>query len=126
MYKADITTISHEEHRYPTVGDYAVDAFGVRHFRISDMGNTNYEFLVAMHELIEEYLVTKRNISHTSIDTFDIRYENNRPDGDESEPGNDPKAPYYNEHQFATKIEKQLADELGVNWDEYDKTVVSL
>jgi hypothetical protein len=42
------------------------------------------------------------------------------------EPGHDPKAPYNKEHIFAEKIERQIAEELGVDWEEYSRVVESL
>lgn len=125
MLNNEIKTIPHNEHRYDTVGDY-YDKDGKKLFRISDMGNEDYEFLVSIHEQIEEYLTRKRGIKCEDIDKFDMYYENARQEGDITEPGNSPLAPYFKEHQFATSIEKQIADELGVDWEEYDKVVCSL
>lgn len=70
------------------------------------MPGWKYEALVAVHELVELLLCHDRKITMSEIDKFDLAYEKNRPAGDTSEPGNDPKSPYYEEHQFATKIEK--------------------
>lgn len=119
-----IRVIPHNKHRYETCGDY-YESKGTIHIRVSKM-HDNHEFLVAIHELIEWYLIDKKGISIADIDQFDILYEKNRPKGDTSEPGDDPEAPYYKEHQFATRVERLVADELGVNWDAYDKNVNSL
>jgi hypothetical protein len=54
-----------------------------------------------------------------------MAYEAKRKPGDTSEPGDDAKAPYHREHVFATKIERLLAVELGVNWRDYDREVSS-
>jgi hypothetical protein len=127
-----IQTIPHERHRYETVGDYfyTKDNFILgeedMQVRVSDMGNEDYEFLVAIHELIEAYLCRKRGIREEDITAFDIAFEKLRLEGNEDEPGDSPDAPYQKEHQFATKIERQLSDELGVNWDAYDEKVLSL
>jgi hypothetical protein len=121
-----INTIPHSQHRYPTVSDYFLNGNGQQQFLISDMGNKDYEFLVAIHELIEQHLTEKRGISEESITKFDEEFEAKREEGNLDEPGNDPKAPYWKEHQFATKIEKLVADELGVDWVEYDNAVCEL
>jgi hypothetical protein len=42
-----------------------------------------------------------------------------------AEPGNNPKAPYHQEHMFASKVERMLANELGINWTAYDREVSS-
>lgn len=126
MIHFDIRTIPHRQQRYNTVGDYQTSDNGNVYFTISEMANWRYEFLVALHEQIEKMLCFHRDISEARIDAFDIRYEENRKEGDLSEPGDDPSAPYHNEHMLATIIEKLVANELGVDWDEYDKTVSSL
>ena len=124
--KIQLKTIPHSSQRYETVGDYWVDQNGVRHIRISDMGNEDYEFLVGLHEQIEQHLCLKRGITEESISAFDIAYEANRPEGDESEPGDHPDSPYRKEHFFATNIERMIALELGVEFAEYSKAVMSL
>lgn len=133
-----IQTIPHSEHRYETVGDYFDEEVFMpspsgtyspiprTRIEVSDMKNPDYEFLVVFHELIEWYLTQKRGIKEEDITVFDIGFETERLEGkhkDTDEPGDDPAAPYYKEHQFATKLEKKMATELGVDWDEYDKKV---
>lgn len=126
MIKVDAKTIPHAEQRYPTVGDWSVAPDGTRTFSVSDMGNKDFEFLVLIHEMIEQHLCEKRGISADRVDEFDTIYEKTRPDGDTSEPGDDPLAPYYREHQMATAIERLLAVELQVDWNEYNDKVNSL
>lgn len=121
-----IRTIPHHLQRYPTVGDYYTHPNGVRQLQVSAMGNPDYEFLVALHELIESHLVQKRGIPDSAIDEFDMWYERTRTPGDQTEPGDDPGAPYRREHQFATVIERLVAHELGVDWWNYERKVNSL
>jgi len=47
-------------------------------------------------------------------DLFDIQFE-----GD-GEPGDDPKAPYHRKHQWASRLERMFAAELGVDWGKYE------
>ena len=128
MFNISAKTIPHHTHRYPTVGDYfrSKDNPKKQNFRISDMGNKDYEMLVLIHELIEAHLCEKRKISWDKIDDFDKEFERNRKEGNVDEPGNDKNAPYYHEHRFAENIERQLAHELGVDWFAYDKQVNEL
>lgn len=121
-----LKTIPHAEQRYPTVGDWIIHKNGSITIPVSDMRNEDYAFLVAIHELIEVWLCRKRGISQLSVDIFDIEYERNRKEGDSSEPGNHPDAPYFKEHLFASEIEVLLAKQLGVNWAQYESTVESL
>ena len=93
------------------------------------MKNRKYELLVAIHELIEQALCEDRGISNEEITAFDKRFEAERALGLhtlDAEPGFDPYAPYMKEHAFATKVERMLARELDVDWDEYDRTVTTL
>ena len=124
--KIQLRTIPHTEQRYETVGDWENLPDGSLRISVSDMGNDDYAFLVAIHEAVEVWLCNKRGITDEAVSAFDIEYEKNRPEGDESEPGDHPDAPYRKEHFFATNIERMIALELGVDWEKYDKAVMSL
>lgn len=144
MLKINIKTIPHSEQRYPTVGDWVwtpvivvdpaknptVIQCDVLDITVSDMNNWKYEFLVAFHELAEVMLCKEREISQESVDGFDIAFEKLRQLAPviigNQEPGNMVSAPYNKEHLSATSIEKYMAVELGVSWDDYEKVVDSL
>jgi len=127
MTKIHIESIPHEAQRYPTVGDYWEDEQGVEQVRVSEMEDWRYEFLVAIHELIEWGLTRHRNIAEQSISDFDVAFENARAEGRAiGEPGDHPQAPYRKEHFFATNVERLLAAELGVDWFTYDRHVEEL
>jgi hypothetical protein len=128
-----IKTIPHSAQRYETVGDYYTAPLGeggtpVRQFRISEMQNPDYEFLLAMHELIESHLVQKRGIPDAVIDDFDIAFEAERVKGyfQDEEPGDHPQAPYHREHQFASMIDRLVANELGVDYAAFNQAVMAL
>lgn len=127
MRKIVIKTIPHSKQRYPTCGDYWIDKDDVLQVRVSKM-NDKYEFLIAIHELIEQFLSEERGIKGKDIDAFDIKFEKDRAKGfhTDEEPGDDKTAPYYKEHQFATGIERVLANELEVDWNNYDTEVTDL
>jgi hypothetical protein len=120
-----IDTIPHSRQRYPTVGDWQVDKAGNLHITISKMSDQRYEFLIGMHEAIEAYLAIHAGVSPEAVDKFYKAYEAHRKRGNDSEPGDDPKAPYYRQHQIATAVERLLASELGVDWGAYDREVSS-
>lgn len=126
MLEIEIKTIPHEKQRYPTCGDYWVSPNGVIHLRVSDLHNWKLEALIVVHELIEFFITRHNGITIDEIDAFDKTFEASRKAGDFSEPGDDPNAPYFKEHQFATLIECALAQKLGINWDEYNKKVEEL
>lgn len=122
----DIRFIRHKDHRYETVGDYYFHGKDTIRINISRMSDWRYMFLVLIHELIELCLVMNDGISIEEIEAFDKAFEANRKPGNTDEPGDDPRAPYCQHHQFATRIEKSFAVALGVNWAKYDRTVCSL
>lgn len=127
MLNIQIRTINDTDQRYDTVGDYQTDESGKNEIVVSKMPDERFEFLIALHELIESRLCKERGITDEVIDAFDMEYEKNRQPGDtDSEPGDQLDAPYHKEHTFATKIEKMTAEELGVDWDEYSKACAGL
>jgi hypothetical protein len=123
-----IQVIKHENQRYPTVGDWTFVGQNNLVIHVSDLGDTKMNCLIAVHELIEALLCkfAVPEITSTQVDEFDIEFERQRKEGDTSEPGNDPRAPYHFQHLSATIIEKYFAIALGVSWDEYEKRVNSL
>lgn len=123
-----ISIIPHGMQRYETVGDYFINK-NTLHINVSDTGNFFYNMLVALHELIEFILVQKNGIILTDIDKFDMEFEKERIQGkhkDNEEPGDDPKAPYYKQHQFATKLERKMGKELSVDWKTYERAIYAL
>ncbi|HJZ14914.1 MAG TPA: hypothetical protein VJ251_05615 [Stellaceae bacterium] len=70
------------------------------------MSDQRYEFLIGMHEVMEAYLAIYAGVSPDAVDRFDKAYEAKRKPGDDSEPGDDPRAPYHREHVFASKVER--------------------
>ncbi len=124
----EMKSIPHDQHRYETVGDYWQDGDVLR-FRVSEMGNEDYHFLVMIHEMIEEHMTRRRGIKEPDIKAFDEMYEAEREEGkhsDADEPGFDSRAPYQQEHTIATAVEMMLAGHMGIDWGEYNKTVMSL
>lgn len=129
-----IKTIPHKSQRYDTCGDWFNSKNGIE-IRVSDMKNDDYEFCVGIHEAIEWYLCKKKGIAMKDVDDWDMWYEEARElkkaacgckITKTSEAGNDIHAPYFNEHFFATIIEKLLAKQLKLNWKKYDKTICEL
>lgn len=125
-----IKVIPHKEHRYPTVGDWWFDASkSTIEIRVSDMNNWRYEMLVAVHELIEVLICKHKGITTKQVDKFDMQFEKERAQGkhpDYAEPGDQPKAPYRDQHCIATGVERILAACLGVCWEHYAQAIESL
>ncbi len=116
--KTIIESIPHATHRYPTCGDwyYQNDTL---HIKVSAELPAPSRDLVVLHELAEVMMCGAAGISQEQVDAFDTEYEKNRKEGDESEPGDHPDAPYFKQHQAATIIERIAASMMGVNWDNH-------
>lgn len=119
------TIRTRKDMRYPTSGDYYF--VGDNCFvDVKEQINPDYELLIAIHELIEEYLTRKNNINEPDILKFDLEFEEERKQGlhtQEDEPGHDIRAPYHKQHVFAENIERLIAQELNINWIQYGKDI---
>jgi hypothetical protein len=76
--------------------------------------------------MVEAILCLYDGIAQDDVDAFDIRFEDNRVVGDDSEPGDDPAAPYYQQHQAATIVERTVVAEFGLDWNHYEQNVREL
>lgn len=122
-----IREISHSQQAYETCGNWTINPSGETwDITVSNLGDWRYAFLVAVHELIELALCRHRGISETAVTQFDLAFEAARSDGNTDEPGHDPAAPYHHEHVFAEAIERQVAAQLGVEWNSYEQKVLEL
>jgi hypothetical protein len=124
--KITIETIPHSEQRYPTVGDWLWEPNGDLTIRVSELGDWRYNALVGLHELVEVLKCKYDGVKPEDVVAFDIAYEKKRAKGNDCEPGDDPRAPYYLQHGLATGIERIMATELRVCWCEYEHTIYSL
>jgi hypothetical protein len=119
MYNLNVKTIPHDDQRYDTVGDWFMEG-GVLQVRVSSMANGDYEFLVAIHELIEKQICRKMGITEQMVDAWDLNHE------DAAEPGELEGCPYREAHLIAEGMERTLAVKLGVDWEHYSQTIKSL
>ena len=116
-----ILSVPHSAQRYPTAGDWELVG-GTLTIRVSRMPDQRMEWALALHELVEALLCTSRNITTEMVDEWDIKGEG----AQLSEPGDDPRAPYFNEHMFATRIEEEFVNELDLNWHYYEDAIDNL
>ena len=117
--------IKHEDQRYPTVGDWVFgeDQPAKMHnllVSVSQTGNQDYNDLVAVHEIIEAILCKANGVSDENVTNWD------RDHIDHPDPGSIPGCPYYHEHLVAEVIEKIVASELQVDWQEYEEALEKL
>ena len=146
-----IESIDHKDQRYPTTGDWQTEEYvegSPQVFvTVSRMGDWRYEALVGIHEAIEAALCKHAGIDGEDVDAFDKEFEAAREAHEPvrqhcetrelftfrgkqydigAEPGDDPEAPYYYQHQMATGVERILAAELGVSWNDYEAANLAL
>ncbi len=107
-----IDSVPIEHMRYSTLGDYWEEG-DTLFIEVADYGDDDFSFLVAVHELVEAYLTKKRGIREEDITSFDMSVP------EDDEPGDNPQAPYQNEHNFATGIERLMCAVLGRTWSDY-------
>lgn len=113
--KTVIQSVQKEEHRYDTDGDYFVQD-GVLNIRVTKQKDWRHEFLIALHELIEEATTRNLGIKEEDIMAFDTGPLGGKSD----DPGAMMEAPYHKQHVFAENIERLVAGELGIDWVEYN------
>src|SRR5215831_675841 len=102
-----IDVIPHEHQRYNTLGDY-FEVDDILHFKISDMGNRNYEFLILVHEMVERHICQTMGVTDQQIDDWDFEHL------DAYEPGAVNGCPYALAHLVAEQFERSLANMIGV------------
>lgn len=115
--------IPHTKQRYDTAGDYyesVINDVPTTFFKISDTGNTWYNYLILFHELREYILANKDGVKLQDIDNFDFGFVG------EGEPGDNPHAPYYKQHQLAEIAERSLAADMNLNWKDYEQEINKL
>ncbi len=122
-----VLQVPHKKQRYETVGDWVPGR--PAQIRVSKMKDERYVFLVALHEMIEYELCKMNGISDEEVVAFDVGFEAERRENlhpVDAEPGSDPRAPYRDEHEFATMVEMMVAQKLGVKWSDYERSILDL
>ncbi len=121
----EIKAIDDSSHRYPTIGDYYKKDKDVLQIHISNLKreNKDFEFLILIHELVEWYLTENKGITEHEITKFDVKFEKDRNKGlhsEDAEPGDAINSPYRKQHRFAENIERLIAAELDIDFNEYN------
>ena len=110
-----ILSVPYKRMRYATYGDYLHLADDSVEITVIELADWRHEFLIALHEFIEEAVTRHRGIKEPDTLAFDLAHL------DSDDPGMIPDAPYHREHLLALTVEMLVARELDVDWDEYDK-----
>jgi len=131
----DIRLVYHGDQRYDSFADWEDLIDGTLRISVSKVGNWRYEYLTAIHELLEATLCLHAGVSQAEVDAFDIPFEKCRMEGKRlalcgceitDDPGMDRHAPYRDAHIYATSVEYGLAKLLDVDPKEYDQAFIAL
>jgi len=119
-----------DEMPYRTIADwrFSKDA-KTCYINVADLGDEDYHNALILHETSEIMALLRRFSPHEAVkivDTFDKRFEKNRKDDFETDPGDDPRAPYHIEHGFATGIERTYLASAGRNWKKYEDKISAM
>lgn len=115
MTEIHIHALPYAQMRYPTFGDYQRFADDSLEITVVKLPDWRHEFLIGLHELIEEAVTRARGITEPEILAFDLAHL------ELADPGMDTRAPYHKEHVLATAIEMMVAQALGVDWAAYER-----
>lgn len=120
--KITIETISHNQQRYPTVGDWQWSSEGNLNIKVSDVGDIEYNFLVGRHEMDEAMLCRHEGVTEKEVDDYDFSH----PDAGGDSFSGSTDAPYYQQHCDALAAEWQMSRLLEVDWEQYSDTLEEL
>ena len=115
-----IQVIPHQCQRYSTVGDWIGFRTDVLQINVSDTGSEDYNFLIALHEMVEAYLCKRAGITMEQVDAWDLTHL------DSEDPGSLSDCPYREQHEFATFVEKNMCWEMQLDWGKYEDTIANL
>lgn len=116
----NVEIIPHNQQRYPTVGDWQWDMSGSLKVKISKMPDKRHMLLIAIHEIVEAILCKIDNVTDNQVTNWDMDHLN------DVDPGGIIGSPYYAQHHTATLIEGIMAQEMNVNWNDYEKGIQNL
>jgi hypothetical protein len=123
-----IDFIPHQAQRYDTLGDWFIDTSPTKeqflHINVSQLGQEMSELAIAVHEIVEAVICLQDGITDEMVDQFDFAFDAGQKAGQiwpNEEPGDSPDAPYYEQHQLATRIEREVVASVGMSWREHEQ-----
>ena len=97
--------------RYKGIGDWYQPKAGHHLVLALDLEDDDVTLGVLVHELIEQYMCARDGVHEFPVNEFDAKFKG------EGEPGDDPAAPYYKQHQAASAVEKVVLEVLGRDFE---------
>jgi hypothetical protein len=127
MLRLEINDLPPIPVRSEQAGDWTYDKLTFHLTAVSaELGNRKSEFAILIHEIMEAFLCRESGVSDADVVKFDDQYEDERKNGhhkERDEPGDDPRAPYRQEHMAATHVERAVCMALGITWQAHDEVV---
>ncbi len=89
-----------------------------------ELQKDDYQFILSIQEVIENYLIKKNDLSMDSVIEFEKRFYEMKSQFPEivknKHPGDEETAPHYHFHQIATRVGRWLGDTLKIDWSIYE------
>ena len=121
----NIQVIPNDQHRPGISGaDWYFDQDRNLQVRVSKMSDWKREVILAIHEACEAILCHYNGVTQQSVDEFDRPFEEAKDNA--TNVGDKTDAPYRREHCFATAIERIMAAELDVPFQDYDDELAKI
>lgn len=113
--RIEIDIIPHSAQRYDTPGDW-YEQNGTLFICVSRMADGRSEMAVVVHEVVEALLCAHAGIHASEVDVWDFACT-------DSEPGDNPAAPYHRQHVVATTAERLMTDAMDMDWKAHSACV---
>jgi hypothetical protein len=121
--KIEINFIPHKEHKFTTIGHWAVEN-EILKIWISEEICWQNKAAVLFHELIEVFICISKGITTAECDEFDELFEKEYENGIWSksiEAGFDKRCPYRIGHIWGSRFERIVIFLLGASWKDCNK-----
>jgi hypothetical protein len=112
------------EMRYRTLGDWQITPANPEielpeliHVFVANLGDDRFNFLVAIHELIEAFLCKQAGITQQVVDAWDLTHL------ESDDPGSAKDCPYMYQHHVATKVELLVMCAANISLVEYESKI---
>ena len=116
MLHISIDTIPQKQHEYATYGNYK-GHIRRRFIEVSELNDWRWEFLIALHELIEQNIALALGLSEAEILAWDLAHL------ESDDPGSLDGCPYKFMHLYAERAEKDMCRMCNWDYEEYCKAL---
>lgn len=118
-------SVPEEMIRCDQTGDWSYSDYSITAF-VSEKCCPESQLAILIHELVEAYLCKRDAIKESEVCDFDEMFEKERKSGlhkETEEPGDDPRAPYREQHMAATHVERAVCAALDILWVSHEQEI---